>query len=181
MLTRAKSTFSQQAAEAAEHKQTLFRFFDLRFKNNLDGQKRISAIREGSGDADLIQDVSDLLLLCAEHKEAIDKAPRGEAAAAARLYELSPLLSRLLADKALSPAALRARKLRDAAYTLVMNTERRLRTAAEYWYAGTDKMKDYAPFVGSTAPAAGEGEDEEAAPAAPTADGGAPVDATAPA
>ncbi|XYH95034.1 hypothetical protein ACMHYB_45645 [Sorangium sp. So ce1128] len=63
---------------------------------------------------------------------------------------------------ALSPEALRSRKLRDAAYTLVVNAERRLRAAAEYWYAGTDKMKGYAPFPTSRgAASAGEGEEGE--------------------
>ena len=165
---KATISFNQHAAEAVQHKQTLLRFFDLRFRNNLEGQKRLSAIREGSGDADLIQDVSDLLLLCVEHKDAIASAPRGEAAVAARLHELSPLLARLLADKTLSPETLRARKLRDAAYTLVMNIERRLRTAAEYWFAGTDTMKDYAVFPASTAASAAETDEEEETPAAPT-------------
>ncbi|WP_437308662.1 hypothetical protein [Sorangium sp. So ce388] len=120
------------------------------------------AIRAGSGDADLVQDVSDLLLLCSEHAEALRKAPRGEADAAARLRELSPQLARMLADKTLSPEAQRSRKLRDAAYTLVAHAERRLRAAAEYWYAGTDKMKDYAPFpVSRGAASTGEGDEEE--------------------
>jgi hypothetical protein len=51
----------------------------------------------------------------------------------------------------------------DAAYTLVVHVERRLRGAAEYWYAGTDKMKGYAPFPTSRgAASAGEGEEGEA-------------------
>ncbi|WP_437825259.1 ATPase [Sorangium sp. So ce1153] len=162
---RAAATFAKPAAEAALHRQTLLRFFDLRFKKSPEGQKRLMAIRAGNGDADLVQDVSDLLLLCSEHAEALDRAPRGEAAAVARLRELSPLLARMLADKTLSPEALRSRKLRDAAYTLVVNAERRLRAAAEYWYAGTDKTKDYAPFPVSRG-AASTGEDEGEAGAA---------------
>ncbi|WP_438014492.1 ATPase [Sorangium sp. So ce315] len=160
---RAAATFAKPAAEAAQHRQTLLRFFDLRFKKSLEGQKRLTAIRAGSGDADLVQDVSDLLLLCSEHAEALHKAPRGEADAAARLRELSPELARMLADKTLSPEAQRSRKLRDAAYTLVVHAERRLRAAAEYWYAGTDKMKDYAPFpVPRGAASTGEEEEGEA-------------------
>ncbi|XYH94197.1 ATPase [Sorangium sp. So ce1128] len=143
---RAVATFKGPAAEAALHRQTLLRFFDLRFKKSPEGQKRLMAIRAGSGDADLVQDVSDLLLLCSEHAEALQKAPRGEADAAARLRELSPQLARMLADKTLSPEAQRSRKLRDAAYTLIVHAERRLRAAAEYWYAGTDRMKACAPF-----------------------------------
>jgi hypothetical protein len=157
---QAAATFAKPAAEAALHRQTLLRFFDLRFKKSAEGQKRLVAIRAGSGDADLVQDVSDLLLLCSEHAEAVNKAPRGEAAAVARLRELSPLLARMLADKTLSPEALRSRKLRDAAYTLVVNAERRLRAAAEYWYAGTDKMKAYAPFPISRGAASAGGEEE---------------------
>ncbi|WP_437285102.1 ATPase [Sorangium sp. So ce406] len=171
---RAAATFAKPAAEAALHRQTLLRFFDLRFKKSPGGQKRLMAIRAGSGDADLVQDVSDLLLLCSEHAEALHKAPRGEADAAARLRELSPLLARMLADKTLSPEAQRTRKLRDAAYTLVVHAERRLRAAAEYWYAGTDRMKDYAPFpVSRGAATTGEettGEEEEVEAAAEEGD-----------
>ncbi|WP_437332471.1 ATPase [Sorangium sp. So ce394] len=160
---QAAATFAKPAPEAALHRQTLLRFFDLRFKKSPEGQKRLMAIRAGSGDADLVQDVSDLLLLCSEHAEALHKAPRGEADAEARLRELSPLLARMLADKTLSPEAQRSRKLRDAAYTLVVHAERRLRAAAEYWYAGTDKMKDYAPFpVSRGAASTGDKEEDEA-------------------
>ncbi|WP_437987402.1 hypothetical protein [Sorangium sp. So ce117] len=42
---------------------------------------------------------------------------------------------------------MRSRKLRDAAYTLVVNAERRLRAAAEYGYAGTDKMSLAPPLA----------------------------------
>jgi hypothetical protein len=159
---RAAADFQRPAAEAAQIKRSLLRFFDLRFKKSPEGQKRLMAIRAGSGDADLVQDVSDLLLLCSEHAEALQKAPRGEAAAVARLRELSPVLARMLADKTFTPEAQRSRKLRDAAYTLVVHAERRLRAAADYWYAGTDKLKDYAPFPAARgASAGGEGEGEE--------------------
>ncbi|WP_129346326.1 ATPase [Sorangium cellulosum] len=157
---RAAAAFEKPATEAAQHRQALLRFFDLRFKKSPEGQKRLAAIRAGSGDADLVQDVSDLLLLCSEHAEAIQTAPRGEAAAEARLRELSPLLARMLADKTLSLDAVRSRKLRDAAYTLVVHAERRLRAAAEYWYTGTDKVKDYAPFPVSRGASAGAEEEE---------------------
>ncbi|AGP33247.1 hypothetical protein [Sorangium cellulosum] len=169
---QAVALFKGPAAEAALHRQTLLRFFDLRFKNSPEGQKRLMAIRAGSGDADLVQDVSDLLLLCSEHAEALRKAPRGEADAAARLRALSPELARMLADKTFSPEAQRARKLRDAAYTLVMHAERRLRAAAEYWYAGTDRMKDYAPFPVSRG-AASTGDEEEEEEGEDTAENGA--------
>jgi hypothetical protein len=165
---RATASFEKNAAEAGAHKQALLRFFDLRFRSNPEGQKRLSDIRAGSGDADLVQDISDLLVLCEQNKVAVARAPRGEARSAARLSELSPLLSRLLADKALSLEAQRSRKLRDAAYTLVLNAERRLRAAAEYWYGGTDKLKDYAPFPASSS-GGGDEEAEEDAPAEPPA------------
>ncbi|WP_437763164.1 ATPase [Sorangium sp. So ce281] len=183
---RAAAAFVKPAAEAVQIKQSLLRFFDLRFKKSPEGQKRLMAIRAGSGDADLVQDASDLLLLCAEHAEAVQKAPRGEGAAADRLRELSPVLARMLADKKLSLEAVRSRKLRDAAYTLVVNAERRLRAAAEYWYAGTDKMKDYAPFPASRgAYGGGEeegeegGESEEAEPEGGESDEGASGDGEA--
>ncbi|XYI02178.1 hypothetical protein ACMHYB_21325 [Sorangium sp. So ce1128] len=75
----------------------------------------------------------------------------------------------MLADKTLSPEAQRSRKLRAAAYTLVVRAEQRLRAAAEYWYAGTDKMKDYAPFPVSRG-AASTGDEEEGEAAAEEGD-----------
>jgi hypothetical protein len=155
----ALASFEKVASEAGRHKQCLLRFFDLRFKSDVEGQRRLSDIRAGRGDADLVQDVSDLLVLAEDHTEAIASAPRGEAAAVARLRELSPMLSRLLADKALTPEAREARKLRDAAYTLVLRAERRIRAAAEYWYEGTDKLKPYAPYP--TTATTGGAEEEE--------------------
>jgi hypothetical protein len=154
----AVSNFDRLAEEAGRHKETLLRAFDLRFQDDLDGQKRLSAIRAGSGDADLVQDVSDLIVLCDEHAEYLASCPRGEAQAAARLSELSPELIELLAKKGMSEDAQRARRLRDAAYTLMIRTERRLRAAADYWYRGTDRMKDYAIF---SAPAAASAETTE--------------------
>lgn len=154
----AVTDFDRLAEEAGGHKETLLRTFDLRFQNDPDGQKRLSAIRAGSGDADLVQDVSDLIVLCDEHADYLADCPRGEAQAAARLKKLSPELIELLAKKGMSADAQRARRLRDAAYTLVIRTERRLRAAADYWYRGTDRMKDYAIFP---APAAAPAETTE--------------------
>ena len=56
--------------------------------------------------------------------------PRGEAADVVRLRLLSPMLSHLLAAKGISEEAMAARRLRDGAYTLVVQTESRLRTGA---------------------------------------------------
>jgi hypothetical protein len=97
-------------------------------------------------------DVSDILLLSDENKAYIDGCPRGEAVDVARLRVLSPQLSHLLAAKGMSEDATKARKRRDGAYALVVQTETRFRVAATYWYEGTEKVKDYAAFV---APAKG--------------------------
>ena len=151
--------FERVGEEAGRYRQTLLRFFDLGLRNDPEGQRRLSAIRQGRGDADLVQDVSDILVLCGAHAGAVATAPRGEAQAMARLIEMSPMLSRLLADKTLTPEAREARKVRDAAYTLVFRVERRIRAAAEYWYSGTDKLKPYAPFP-LTSSTGGEDEGE---------------------
>jgi len=165
---KATRDFEQAAAEAGQHRQTLLRFFDLRFRNDPEGQRRLAAIRAGKGDADLVQDVSDVLVLCEEHRQAVEKGPRGEGEAASRLQKLSPKLSRLLADKALSPEMLEARLTRDAVYTLVMRGERRLRAAAEYWYGGTERAKEYAAFVAS---GGGRGDADEVDPEPEPAEG----------
>jgi hypothetical protein len=169
---QAFTEFETFGAEAAAIRARLLRTFDVRFAKDAKGKKRVSAIREGSGDPDLVQDVSDLLVLCGEHVAYLAGCPRGEAADVARLRELSPILSHLLAAKGMGEEAVTARKLRDGAYTLVMQTESRLRIGATYWYEGTDKLKDYAMFV---APAKGSAADvadpadvgEAVSPAAP--------------
>ena len=129
-----------------------------------------SEIRKGDGDPDLVQDVSDILLLCDENKAYIDGCPRDEPADVARLRELSPQLSHLLAAKGMSEDATKARKRRDGAYALMMQTEARFRLAATYWYDGTEKVKDYAAFVapakGSPGDVAPEGGAEVVDPAA---------------
>ena len=144
--------FETLGREAAGIKVNLLRAFDLCFIDDPKGRKRVSDIRAGDGDPDLVQDVSDILLLADEHKTFINGCPRGEAADVARLRVISPQLSHLLSAKGMSEDATNARKKRDGAHGLVMQTETRLRTGAAYWYEGTEKAKDYAAFV---APAKG--------------------------
>jgi hypothetical protein len=162
--------FEKFGGEAATIKTKLLRAFDLCFENDANGRKRVSDIRKGDGDPDLVQDVSDILLLCDENKGYIDGCPRGEAADVARLRVLSPQLSHLLAAKGMSEEATKARKRRDGAYALVMQTETRFRLAATYWYEGTEKVKDYTAFVapakGSPGDVTPEGGAEVADPAA---------------
>lgn len=159
--------FDVLSAEAAGHKDLLLRTFDLRFRNDPQGQKVLVKIREGEGDADLVQDVSDIVTLCQDHEEYLASCPRGEGAAAKRLAEISPRLTHLLGAKTLEVGSRPARKVRDGAYTLMVNTERRIRAAAEYWYGGTEKMKEYAPYVAPSGAAKATDDDEPADPAAP--------------
>jgi hypothetical protein len=166
--------FETLGAEAAAIKIRLLRTFDLRFVKDPEGRKVVSAIRVGTGDPDLVQDLSDILLLSDKHADYLAQCPRGEAADVARLRVLSPMLSHLLAAKGISEEAMAARRLRDGAYALVVQTESRLRTGATYWYEGTEKMKDYAPFV---APTKGSGAEEDAS----GEEAIAPADATEPA
>lgn len=143
---RANEDLAVPATEAAQHRATLLRFFGLRYRNNPEGRKWIAHVREGSGDADLVQDVTDILERCSLEAAAIAEAPRAEANAHARLEALLPALKELLSARSLSPEGQAARALRNGAYTLVARGEQRLRAAAEYWYGGTDKVKDYAAF-----------------------------------
>ena len=163
---QAFTEFEVLAVEASAIRARLLRTFDVRFAKNAAGKKRVSAIRKGSGDPDLVQDVSDLLVLCGEHTKYLAGCPRGEAADVVRLREISPLISHLLAAKGMSEDALLARHLRDGAYVLVVEAENRFRIGAAYWYEGTDKMKDYTPFISPTR--AGAAADPAADPADPT-------------
>ena len=175
--------FETRSAEALAIKIRLLRTFDVRFVKDPDGRKRVSAIRVGTGDPDLVQDVSDILLLCDEHAAYLATCPRGEAADVARLRVLSPLLSHLLAAKGMSEEAMAARRLRNGAYTLVAQTEGRIRAGAAYWYDGTEKMKEYAPFVAPTKASGAEdgAEGEEGAKPVAPAEAAAPADAAKPA
>lgn len=163
----AVKAFAEAAAEASRHKETLLRAFDLRFRNDREGQQQLSNIRAGAGDAALVQCVSDLLVLAGEESDFLATCLRGECDAVARLRHLSPLLSHLIAAKGMSPEALKARLLRDGVFTLVTHTERRLRIAADYLYRGAAKARDYAAF---TAPLLGRhdgSEEEGVSPAVP--------------
>jgi hypothetical protein len=165
----ADAEFDEIAPQASKDRELLLRALDLRFKNDLEGQRRVVKIREGAGDADLVQDISDVLVLCDENEDFLVKCPRGEEQAVARLKDVFPRMSHLLGAKMLSSSALEARKLRDGAYTMVMNSERRFRAAADYWYRGSEKAREYAAFV----PPAPEMDPHAAAAPAP-ADGRAP-------
>jgi hypothetical protein len=171
--------FETLGGEAAKIKTRLLRSFDLCFTDDANGRKRVSDIRDGDGDPDLVQDVSDILLLCDEEKEYIAGCPREEAADVARLRELSPMLSHLLAAKGMSADATNARKRRDAAYALVMQTETRFRLAAAYWYDGTEKVKDYVAFVAPAKGSPGDVASGDGADAAEPAAAPEPGDGTA--
>jgi hypothetical protein len=146
----ASKEFAQLAEQVTADRDLVLRALDVRFRNDPRGQKRVSSIRSGAGEADLVQDVSDILVLAAEQAAFLATCPRGEAAAVERLRAASPELSRLLGAKTISEDGRKARRLRDGAYTLVTLSERRIRAAADYWYAGTDKMKEYAAFPASS-------------------------------
>ena len=162
----ASKEFGQLAEQVTADRDLVLRALDVRFRNDARGQKRVTSIRAGEGEADLVQDVSDVLVLAAEEAAFLAGCPRGEAAAVERLRAASAELSRLLGAKTIREDGRKARRIRDGAYTLVTLSERRIRAAADYWYAGTDKMKEYAAFPASSGAAAEEpaaGEEEEAA------------------
>jgi hypothetical protein len=171
--------FETLGGEAAKIKTRLLRSFDLCFTDDANGRKRVSDIRDGDGDPDLVQDVSDILLLCDEQKSYLEGCPRDEAADVARLREISPTLSHLLAAKGMSADATNARKRRDAAYALVMQTETRFRLAAAYWYDGTEKVKDYVAFVAPAKGSPGDVASGDGADAAEPAAAPEPGDGTA--
>lgn len=158
----ASKEFARLAEQVSADRDLVLRALDMRFRNDPRGHKRVSNIRAGAGEADLVQDVSDIVVLAAEEAEFLASCPRGEAAAVERLRAASPELSQLLGAKTLSPSGRTARKRRDAAFTLAVLTERRIRAAAEYWYAGTDRMKEYAAFPASSGAASAADEEEVA-------------------
>jgi len=175
----ASGDFQVLADEAAIHKDTLLRTFTLRFRNDEAGLKRVAFIRAGKGDADLVQDVSDILGLCTGNEEYLARGKKGEAEAARRLAEMSPRMVALLGAKSRDEGTRAARQLRDGAYTLVQGTERRIRAAAEYCFGGTPKMKEYLAYVAPKG-AKADPEDEVGDSAAPTPDLGPDAGATAP-
>lgn len=143
----ATAEFQVLADEAAIHKENLLKTFTLRFRNDRAGLKRVALIRQGTGDADLVQDVSDILGLCVGHEKYLARGTNGEAVAARRLAEMSGPMVALLGKKTRDEGTRGVRRLRDGAFTLLQATERRIRAAAEYCYGGTPKMKEYAAYL----------------------------------
>lgn len=163
----ASAAFQPLGEEAAQHKETLLRAFSLRYRKDPAGLARVTFIRKGTGDADLVQDVSDLLGLCAGNEAFLARGTNGEAAAAKRLAEMEPRLLSLLGEKTRDEGTRAARRLRDGAFTLVTLTERRLRAAADYCFGGSPRMKDYAAYV---APKGAKPDPEDDVPDAATSE-----------
>lgn len=145
-IAAASQAWNEVYEPAYRDKEVVLRAFSLLFRNNAEGQKRVAKIREGAGDADFVQDVSDVLHLADEHKAGLASCPRGEAEAATRLKKVSPELTKLLAQKSTTGESKKAKALRHAAYATVSRTERRIRAAADYWYRGEDRARAYLAF-----------------------------------
>jgi hypothetical protein len=93
---------------------------------------RLSAVREGEGVADLLQDLRDLDVFLADYAasfagDELFDLPASRAALAASITQLVPLVS----DKLQKDAAT-TRELRDRVYTLFMAQVRSMRQAAAY-------------------------------------------------
>lgn len=144
---QASERFDQLAPVARQHIRVLLAALDVRYRQDPTGRGRVSAIRAGEGDADLVQDVSDTLRECQPHQAYLAGCPRGESASLAWLRQHQDDLAQLHASKGPSESSADARRLRDVAFSLAAQTERRLRAAASYWYEGTPRFDPYAAFV----------------------------------
>lgn len=107
-------------------------------------RRRITEIRRGDGDADLLQDSRDILELCAQVGAALAELTHDEAAKAERLAEATARFRALVGSPAASASASSAPDLGDLrrrVYTLAARGVARIRAAARYQFPAGDPRR----------------------------------------
>lgn len=142
----AEHELSQMEGKLRAEQKILLAACDQLFWDDPKGQRQVSAIRQGTGPADMVQDVSDIIVLVEPHEEFFKDCPKGEWEIIVRWRELAPRLNQLLGQKELDRANPVSRDSRNAAFSLLVSRERRLRRAGGYYFAGTARAEMYGGF-----------------------------------
>lgn len=141
----AEKEWKEKVPEAYDLRNKLIHDFRFAFRNNDDLLNRVSAIADGTGHADMIQDLNDLSVLGKDNTELLtainfDLSQLDDAAAMAE--EMSTLLSQVNVDR----TKLNEDKLiRDKAYTLTKTSLDEIRACGQYlFWRDKDRLKGYA-------------------------------------
>jgi hypothetical protein len=136
-----KRTLRQEAETLKRDAVASLRFF---LRKNNDVQRKVSAIQEGTGLADLLDDLSKLADLLEEHQVALAKAdlPGGAtpADAALRAREIEELLGETAATEKTSQESAEKHALRNRAFWFLREAMDEIRAAGRYVFRNQPKL-----------------------------------------
>ena len=102
------------------------------YRNDVGMQPRVSAVAEGNGDADMIQDLNDLVVIGRESPGPLE-ATAFDFSMLDKAAELCERLGHLRAEASVDKASYREQKLiRDQAYTYLMEAVDEVRTCGQF-------------------------------------------------
>lgn len=140
----AQKEWEVRSVGAYELRDKLLHDFRYAFRNDKKLLARVSAIAEGSGDADMIQDLSDLSVLGENNPKPLKLINFDEtqlATAATYSDELAVLLARANGEKAINSAA---KVTRDRAYTYMEQAVDEVKTCGRYvFWKDEARLKGY--------------------------------------
>jgi len=140
----AQKEWANRSLEAYELRNKLLHAFRYAFRNDEKLLARVSAIADGSGDADMIQDLSDLAVLGENNLRPLKSINFDEtllASAATSADELAVLLARANGEKELSSVA---KITRDRAYTYMEEVVNEVKNCGRYvFWKNEARLKGY--------------------------------------
>jgi len=140
----AQQAWSQQSPETYNLRDQLLHTFRFAYRKNEDLLSKVSSIGEGTGHADMIQDLSDLAAFGKEHLQELTAIKFDKAlltTAATQADEMAVVLARANGEKGDSSAA---RITRDKAYTHLKEAVDEIRTTGKYVFWKNDqKLRGY--------------------------------------
>lgn len=105
---------------------------DLALRDDAEGKKRLEAIRQGTGLADRVADLTDLSVLVTDEREKFAAIHMPVDARAAELADVAKTLQKLLAEEDAAKTNGTGKEMRDRFYTLVLEPLDELRAFARY-------------------------------------------------
>jgi len=140
----AQKEWNEKSPNAYDLRDTLLHDFRFAFRNETDLKSRIDVIAEGSGNADMIQDLNDLSLLGKEYPDALSSIGFDLTQldiAAALASEMAEILSEATTDRSEEKAE---RNIRDKAYTFVKQVLDEVRICGQYvFWRDSARVKGY--------------------------------------
>ena len=140
----AQKEWSEKSPDAYDLRDTLLHTFRYAFRNEADLTSRIAIIAEGSGNADMIQDLNDLSLLGKDHTDLLTAVGFDITlldTAAATSAEMASILSQATVDRSDQNTE---RIIRDKAYLFLKQALDEVRVCGQYVFWRNDaRLKGY--------------------------------------